>query len=143
MSRVVGLDYGERRCGCAVSDPSGTLATPLGVIDHPGSEQGLQRLAELVAEQEAGAVVVGLPVTLAGEEGAQAAETKAFVCRLRDLLDVPVETYDERFTTKLAKQGQEQGRGQARAPEHARAAAHLLTDYLRANRRAEKGRGGG
>ena len=131
MSRVVGLDYGERRCGCAVSDPSGTLATPLGVIDDPGSEQGLRRLAELVAEQEADAVVVGLPVTLAGEEGAQAAETKAFVRRLRDVVDVPVETYDERFTTKLAKQGPVPGR----APEHSRAAAHLLTDYLRAFKR--------
>ena len=132
MSRVIALDYGARRCGCAVSDPSGTLATPLGVVEDPSSEAGLRRIAKLVAEQNAGAVVVGLPVTLAGEEGQQAVETKAFAERLRGVLGVPVETYDERFTTRLAQSAT------GRAPEDSRAAAHLLADYLRATRDHEK-----
>jgi putative Holliday junction resolvase len=69
-------------------------------------------------------VVVGLPLTLRGEHGLQAKETEAFVSELRSVLDVPVETYDERFTTTLA------ARGTGTAPEDARAAAHLLESYL-------------
>jgi putative Holliday junction resolvase len=123
-SRVLALDYGSARCGCAVSDPSGTLATPLEAVEDPGSEAGLRRLAKLVSEQAACAVVVGLPVGLSGREGAQAREARRFAARLRERLEVPVETYDERFTTKLAR------RSGGRATEDSRAAAHLLSDYL-------------
>jgi putative holliday junction resolvase len=126
LSRVLALDYGSGRCGCAVSDPSGTVATPLEAIEGPDSEIGLRRIFEVVAAYEAEAVVVGLPVRLSGGEGSQAAETRAFVTRLASVLEVPVETYDERLTTRLAQ------RTGGRASEHSRAAAHLLTDYLRA-----------
>jgi putative holliday junction resolvase len=133
-TRVLALDYGSARCGCAVSDPSGTLATPLEAVDDPGSEAGLRRLAQLVTEQDAGAVLVGLPVGLSGREGAQAHEARRFAARLRERLEVPVDTYDERFTTRLAR------RSGGRSSEHSRAAAHLLTDYLasQANGRAER-----
>jgi putative holliday junction resolvase len=124
LNRVLALDYGSARCGCAVSDPTGTLATPLGVIASPASEDGLAQIARLVAERGAGRVVVGLPVSLSGEEGAQAEEARAFAARLAEALDVPVETYDERFTTRLAQ------RNPGRAPEDSRAAAHLLESYL-------------
>jgi putative Holliday junction resolvase len=124
LNRVLALDYGSARCGCAVSDPTGTLATPLGVIASPASEDGMAQIARLVAEQGAGRVVVGLPVSLSGEEGAQAEEARAFATRLAEALDVPVETYDERFTTRLAQ------RNPGRAPEDSRAAAHLLESYL-------------
>ena len=118
--KVLALDYGAARTGVAVSDATGTLARPLTVVT--GDVVG--QVAELVREEGADLVVVGLPLTLRGEKGAQARTTEGFVGRLRAALDVPVETYDERFTTALA------GRGGGRAPEDARAAAHLLEGYL-------------
>jgi len=126
--KVVALDYGSARTGVAVSDPSGTLARPVGVVERAAGDAGLARLAELVAAEEAELVVVGLPLTLRGERGAQAEETEAFVEALRTRLSVPVETYDERFTTALAKQTA------GHAPEDAVAAAHLLQGWLERGR---------
>jgi len=120
--KVLALDYGSARTGVAVSDPSGTIARPLGVVERAATEAGLERVAELVREEEAERVVVGLPLTLRGEHGEQARETKAFVEALRAVLDVPIESYDERFTTRLAQT--------APGPDDARAAAHLLSSYL-------------
>ena len=123
--RVLALDFGEARTGVAVSDPTGTLARPLGVVERAGSGAGLARLAELVAGEEADRVVVGLPLTLRGEHGAQAQATERFVEALRAVIAVPVETFDERFTTALAQQ-----EPASDVPEDARAAAHLLSSYL-------------
>jgi putative holliday junction resolvase len=122
--RVLALDFGLARTGVAVSDASGTIARPLGVVERAASEDGLHRIAELVAAEAAEQVVVGLPLTLRGEHGEQARETEAFVDTLRGVLDIPVETYDERFTTAIA------ARVDGSAPEDARAAAHLLESYL-------------
>ncbi|MDH4103268.1 MAG: Holliday junction resolvase RuvX [Thermoleophilia bacterium] len=122
--RVLALDFGAARTGVAVSDATGTIARPLGVVERAATPAGLTRIAELVAQEEAELVVVGLPLTLRGERGSQAEETEEFVRALREAIQVPVETYDERFTTALAsKDGGE-------APEDARAAAHLLESYL-------------
>jgi len=123
--KVVALDYGSARTGVAVSDPTGTIARPLGVVERAASEAGLARLAELVREQGAERIVVGLPLTLRGERGTQAQETEVFVEALRQTVEVPVESYDERFTTGLAASV-----GSDEAPEDARAAAHLLSSYL-------------
>jgi putative holliday junction resolvase len=128
--KVVALDFGRARTGVAVSDPTGTLARPLGVVERAATEAGLARVAELLREEGAEHVVVGLPLTLRGERGEQARETEAFVEALRSAVDVPVETFDERFTTTLA----ESGNGSASAVD-ARAAAHLLSDYLEWRRR--------
>jgi putative holliday junction resolvase len=125
LSRILALDYGRARCGCAMSDPSGTLATPVDVVTDPGSDEGIAAIARVVAERDVDSVVVGLPISLSGGEGEQAVEARAFVARLRGALSVPVETYDERFTTKLAEADA------GRAPEDSRAAAHLLISYLR------------
>lgn len=122
--RVLALDYGSARTGVAVSDATGTLARPVGVVRRAASKSGLDRVAALVAEHEAELVVVGLPLTLRGEHGAQARETASFVAALRERLSVPVETEDERFTTTLAQQTG------GRAPEDAVAAAHLLQGWL-------------
>jgi putative Holliday junction resolvase len=122
---VLALDYGSARTGVAVSDATGTLARPLTVVERAREEAGLRRLAELVAETGVERVVVGLPLTLRGEHGAQATETAAFVEALRAAVPVPVESFDERFTTSLAASGPS-----GRAPEDARAAAHLLESYL-------------
>lgn len=122
--KVLALDYGSARTGVAVSDPTGTLARPVGVVERAGTEAGLAELARLVREQEAGRVVVGLPLTMRGARGEQAAETERFADRLRAVVDVPVELYDERFTTDLAQ------RTAGTAPEDALAAAHLLSGWL-------------
>jgi putative Holliday junction resolvase len=131
MSRTLALDYGAARCGCALSDPSGTLATPLAVVERPGTRKGLARVAEVVAENDVARVVVGLPLTLSGQEGAQATETREWAERLeRRLGNVPVELYDERLTTRQA------ARSGGSAAEDSRAAAHLLEAFLDAHRHA-------
>jgi len=127
-TRVLALDYGSARCGCAVSDPTGTLATPIESVSDPGSDRGLGEIARMVGERDVDEVVVGLPVSLSGAEHGQAAEARAFARRLAELLEVPVTTFDERFTTALAR------RTPGRLPEDSRAAAHLLESYLSARR---------
>jgi putative holliday junction resolvase len=123
--KVLALDYGAVRTGVAVSDATGTIARPLSVVERAATTDGLARIGEIVREEEAELVVVGMPLTLRGEVGEQARETLAFTEALRDVLSVPVETYDERFTTALAA-----GSGGA-ADEDARAAAFLLESFLR------------
>ena len=103
--RVLALDYGTARIGCAISDPSGTLATPLPVIEPPEPRS----VAELVAEHGVERVVVGLPLHLSGEEGTQAALTRSFCAELEAMLEVPVETYDERLTTRMAEASKREG----------------------------------
>lgn len=119
--KVLALDYGSARTGVAVSDPTGALARPLCVVERAATPDGLARLRDLVREEEAERVVVGLPLTLRGDVGEQARETEQFVEGLRAAVDVPVETFDERFTTTLAGPG---------PGDDARAAAHLLNSYL-------------
>lgn len=126
MGKLLALDYGSARTGVAVSDPTGTIARPLGVVDRAASKAGLERLIEVVRAQRPERIVVGLPLTLRGDRGAQAIETEKFVQALRARVDVPVESFDERFTTSLA--GRDPG---ARSgDDHARAAAHILAGYL-------------
>ncbi len=127
MPRILALDHGSARCGCAISDPSGTLATPLGAVVRPDTKKGLGALARLVEEHGAELVIVGLPLTMRGEEGEQAGEARAFAQRLKRRLTVPVELHDERLTTKLAERSA--GSGDA----DSRAAAHLLESYLAAH----------
>jgi putative Holliday junction resolvase len=122
--KVVALDFGRARTGVAVSDPTGTVARPVGVVERAATEDGLARLAALIAEEGAERIVVGLPLTLRGERGEQARETESFADALRAVVDVPVVTFDERFTTDVAEQTP------SRTSEDARAAAYLLTSYL-------------
>lgn len=122
--RVLALDYGKVRCGCAVSDPTGVLATPLEEVRAPASPSGLARLRELAGELGAERVVVGLPLSLSGRDSAQTKETREFAARLQAELPLPVELYDERLTTRLAE------RTGGRAGLDSRAAAHLLESWL-------------
>ena len=122
--RILAVDHGAARAGLAISDPSGTIATPLAVVEPADPA----RVASRAEEEGAELVVVGLPVSLSGEEGEQAAEARRFAGDLARRLEVPVETYDERLTTRMAT---ESARGGASAPPDALAAAHLLEGYLR------------
>ena len=117
--RVLALDYGSARCGCAISDPSGVLATPIEAVSAPDSRRGRARLHALVAELEPERVI---------EQTIQARE---FASKLERELVVPVELYDERFTTRLAE------RSGGRASEDSRAAAHLLESWLASHGAAE------
>jgi putative Holliday junction resolvase len=122
--KVLALDYGSARTGVAVSDSTGTLARPLGVVEGASTEKGIRQVADLARGEEVDCIVVGLPLTLRGERGEQAVETDRFVELLREAVDLPVETFDERFTTDLAESSPTQ------AEEDAVAAAHLLSSYL-------------
>jgi putative holliday junction resolvase len=126
--RVVALDYGSARCGVAVSDPTGTLATPLEAIVRPNTRKGFNRLLAAIREHEPARVVVGLPLSLSGRDSAQTTEAREFAERLGAALGIPVELYDERFTTALAQQRP------GAAAEDSRAAAVLLEDWLAARR---------
>jgi putative Holliday junction resolvase len=116
--KLLALDYGSARTGVAVSDPTGTIARPLAVVEAVVKPHGFARLLDVIREEAPERIVVGLPLTLRGEQGEQARETAAFVESLQRAVQVPVETYDERFTSVLAD------------GDDARAAAHLLSSYL-------------
>jgi len=135
--RVLALDYGRARCGCAVSDPTGVLASPVESVRAPTTRRGLARLRALVQELGVERVVVGLPLSLSGGDSAQTVETRAFADRLAQELPVPVELYDERFTTRLAE------RTGGRADEDSRAAAHLLESWLASQPGQMRGGAGG
>jgi putative pre-16S rRNA nuclease len=122
--RVLALDHGAARCGAALSDPTGTVVTPLEPVLRPDTRKGLQRVCALVEETGAARVVVGLPLSLSGGDTDQTRAARAFAERLGTLVGVPVELYDERFTTRIA------ARGGGRASEDSRAAAVLLEDWL-------------
>ena len=122
--RVLALDYGSARCGVAVSDPTGTLATPLEPVLRPGTKKGFARVRSLVSELGAERVVLGLPLSLSGRDSAQTIETRAFADRLAAAVAVPVELYDERFTTALALKAGGSGSLDSRA------AAVLLEEWL-------------
>ena len=116
--KVLALDYGSARTGVAVSDPTGTIARPVGVVERVGTDAGFARLRALIAEEAPDRVLVGLPLTLRGEYGTQAEETESFARRLQDAIECRVELFDERFTSVLAD------------GDDAQAAAHLLSSYL-------------
>ena len=109
--RVLGIDLGERRVGVAVSDPDGVVATPYTVIELPtksssktNSEVLCRKLLEMASEIKAEAVVVGMPLSLDGTSGPAAQAADAQVEVLRELINIPVFTHDERFTTSIAEQ---------------------------------------
>jgi putative Holliday junction resolvase len=122
--RVLALDYGSARCGCALSDPTGTLATPIEAVERPGTRRGMNRIIGLVRERGVKKVVVGLPIGLSGADTDQTREVRDFAAKLGERIAVPIDLYDERFTTSIAA-----ARGGS-GSEDSRAAAVLLEDYL-------------
>ena len=118
--KVLALDFGSARTGVAVSDPTGVVARPLGVV----AKANLDEIAAIARDQEVEEIVVGHPLTLRGERGEQARAAERFAKALRAAVDIPVVLFDERFTTDLAQQSPSD------SSEDARAAAHLLSSYL-------------
>lgn len=132
--RVLALDYGRANTGAAISDPSGTVVRPLEPITAAASDSGIAGLKRLIDDEKAEMVVVGIPVSLSGKHGAQAEETGDFLEALATAVEVPVIGYDERFTSKIAR---EKGRD-SNASEHSVAACCLLEDYLRSTQHASR-----
>lgn len=133
--RVVGLDLGSRRIGVAVSDPTGTLASPYEVVER--SPRSYDQIRRIVEEVEAERVVVGLPLSLSGKEGPAATAAKEEAAALADVLDVPVETYDERLTTVSANRSMMDLKMKADARRRVVdkvAAAVMLQSWLEARR---------
>jgi putative holliday junction resolvase len=133
MSRVLALDYGSARCGCALSDPSGTIVTPIEAVLRPGARKGMAAIEALVREREVQRVVVGLPLALHGGDSEQTRAARAFAQQLSARLgdEIQIELYDERFTTRIAQQDA----GSSHTSEDSRAAAHLLESWLHARDR--------
>lgn len=135
--RLLGLDVGERRIGVAVCDPTGTVVTPLAAIVRADLEEDLTAVTRLAVEQDAEAIVVGLPISLDGRMGPQARRTQGFIRALSERADVPVYTQDERFSTVEAERLlRDAGRAPSRDKglRDSAAACVILQAYLDARR---------
>jgi putative Holliday junction resolvase len=132
--RIIALDVGDARIGVAVSDPTEMLATPLNIIKRLNAASDTAVIARLVAEQSAGKLVVGLPVSLEGGEGMQAEKVRTFVSQLSSSLAIPIEMYDERFSTVTAREYMRESgkkkKGRGKQHDDDIAAAVILQNYL-------------
>lgn len=135
--RILGVDYGTRRLGFAVSDPDGILAVVLGTADVRSDAEAVARVRERCEETGAVRVVVGLPVRTSGVPGDMAARVQAFADRVAGEIGVPVETWDERLTTSMAERAlldADVSRAKRRRVRDKMAAQILLQGYLDAGR---------
>ncbi|MCH8205572.1 MAG: Holliday junction resolvase RuvX [Chloroflexi bacterium] len=135
--RVIALDVGDRRIGVALSDPTGLLASPLSTVTRKGHDADVDEVLGLAAANDVAEIVVGMPVSLSGRKGAQAARTTAFAEELRRKTDLPVVFVDERYSTVQAERslrelGVQPSRDRARVD--AAAAAVILQSYLDSKR---------
>ena len=133
MARALGLDVGDRRIGVALSDPTGMLATPLAAIDRRAAQGGLETVARLARENEAAAIVVGMPVSLDGSIGPQAQAVQSFISALSEVCPLPIHTVNEQYTSAEAERrlrdvGVEPSREPGRVD--ALAAAIILQEWL-------------
>ena len=133
MARLLGLDIGERRIGVAISDPTGTLARPLTTVVRASRQADFQAIDRLVADYAVERVIVGLPLSLNGSEGPQARQVRRYSEKLAQALSVPVEFWDERYSSATAveilrRKGQR--RHMMREEIDAAAAAVVLQSYL-------------
>lgn len=137
---VLGIDWGERRIGLAVSDPDGVIATPVGTLESRGRQQDLAAIRALVEERAVTEIVVGLPIHMNGSRGEAAAAAQEFATALATGIGVPVETLDERWTTAEAdralSEGGRSGRKRRKDAIDSMAATILLRTYLEIRREA-------
>ena len=133
LSRVLGLDFGERRIGLALSDPLGIIAKPLTIIDRKKTADHISRISEIVSERKITSIVVGLPLTLKGDYSKQTEIVLAFIDQLKTDLQIPIMTVDERLSSVAAEkslqaQAVKTGHNKGRVDETA--AAIFLQEYL-------------
>ena len=135
MARILGIDYGERRIGLALSDPTGIIARPLLTLDQKEDSDWNSTLLAICQEQEVGSIVVGYPLNMKGEKSPQTDKVDQFILLLKKITPLPVHTYDERLTSvaakrELVRQGIKTGHDKGAVDQTA--AALLLQDYLNA-----------
>jgi putative Holliday junction resolvase len=133
MSRLMGLDYGTKRVGVALSDETHMLAHPHSVLPAEPFAKLLESLKALIQEKHVIKIVIGVPRNMDGTEGDSARKAREFVARLKEALTVPISTIDERMTTlQASRQLQEAGKNTRKQKEtiDAAAAAILLQTYL-------------
>ena len=131
--RIMALDVGDSRIGVALSDPLEMLASPLTIIKRLNEASDIQNIVNLVNENKAGRLIVGLPLSLSGEAGMQAQKVKDFAAKLASVLFIPLEMVDERFSTVTAREYmRETGKKKDRfkKKDDAVAAAVILQSYL-------------
>ncbi len=134
--RILGVDLGRSRTGLALSDPHGLTCSPLEVLEERNEERLLQKIVQVAEKHEVTRIVVGLPRPLAGGTNPQSEEVTVVAEALSRRSPVPVVTWDERFTSKMAERGKVKGKAKGR-PRDSVAACHMLQSYLdsQANRR--------
>ncbi len=123
--RLLGIDLGSSRTGLALSDPMGMICSPLKTLEERDEGRLIERIAAVVEERGVTTVVVGLPRPLSGGTNRQLESVLAFKTRLERELSVPVVTWDERFTSKLAQQGKTRSNERDSV-----AASYMLQNYL-------------
>jgi putative Holliday junction resolvase len=142
QGRVMAVDLGEKRIGVAISDPTRTLAKPYGVLERKSRREDFERFGHIIAAQDVTLVVMGLPLTLGGEEGQRAAWVRDYTADLQQHLDVPIVYWDESLTTKEAEaslRARGQRGKQIRERIDAVAAAFILESFLNAEQHREHG----
>ncbi len=130
--RLLGLDPGERRIGVAISDATGTIASPVEFVDRKARNHE-QRITDLCSDWEITEIVIGLPLSLDGTEGPAAAKSRDFGTFVAELTGLPVSYHDERFTTVTAEQALLEGGVKRRSRTNKRdqvAAAVMLQGFL-------------
>ncbi len=139
---VIGLDFGGRRIGLAVSDEAGGFAFPAGILDRRDLARDLEALSELARERGAIRFVMGLPLHMDGRQGPEAAAARSFAAKLEEATSLPVEWIDERWTTLEARRIQQvmgATRRRRAEPVDDAAAAIILRTWLERERSREPG----
>jgi len=130
---LLGIDYGSKRVGLAVSDEMGIIATPLRVVIVNGVESAVSEVKKVCAEKEIGTIVVGLPLNMNGTSGPAVEGVVAFAALLREKTGLPVETWDERLSTAMVERAMIDGdarREKRRDIRDQLAAQVILQSYL-------------
>ncbi len=133
MARILGIDYGTKRVGLAVSDPMGIVATPLRVLEAGGDEAAVTAIRKLCGEEAIEGIVIGLPINMNGTRGPAVDAVERFAAMLRERTGLPVDTWDERLSTSLVERALIEGGARREKRKQVRdmlAAQSILQGYL-------------
>lgn len=138
MKKVLGIDYGKKRIGVALSDEERKYAFPFKTIENYGDQEVLKVVDDIIQKEKVGRIVIGLPVNLKGEEKEQVKVVQKFADNLKKGLELPVDFEDERLTTKLAERllrDNPQKKAKQKAALDQQSAVLILQGYLDRNRK--------
>ena len=109
MGRFLGIDFGQKRIGLAISDETGQIAFPLSILENSGQRRVAAEISRIVNERKVGTLVLGLPLNLDGSKGIAADNVERFAAILKQHVSVPVELWDERLSTRMAERAMIEG----------------------------------